>query len=87
MVRFGELEQEDARGEVVDVGQAERDEGGGELVRDNADVEGREALLHDCLLQGTLQRRSPVDLMFFQRQTKSFEAACHSVLVTSSLLS
>lgn len=32
---FGEFEEEDARGEVVDVGEAEGDEGGGELVGDD----------------------------------------------------
>ena len=39
MVGFGEFQQEDARGEVVDVGEAEGDEGGGELVGD--DLDGR----------------------------------------------
>ncbi len=46
VVRFRELEQEDAGREVVDVGQAERGEGGGEFVSDDADVEGGEALFH-----------------------------------------
>lgn len=36
---FGEFEEEDAGGEVVDVGEAEGDEGGGELVGD--DLDGR----------------------------------------------
>jgi hypothetical protein len=32
---FGEFEEEDAGGEVVDVGEAEGNEGGGELVGDD----------------------------------------------------
>lgn len=51
MVGFGEFQQEDARGEVVDVGEAEGDEGGGELVGDDFDIERGEALFHcgrDC---------------------------------------
>jgi len=46
MVWFGELEEEDAGGEVVDVGQSQRDEAGGEFVGDDLDVEGGEALFH-----------------------------------------
>jgi len=44
---FGELEEEDARGEVVDVCETQRDELGRELVGDDLDVQRREALLHD----------------------------------------
>ena len=32
---FGEFEEEDAGGEVVDIGEAEGDEGGGEFVGDD----------------------------------------------------
>lgn len=38
--RFSEFKEEDARGEIVDVGDAEGDEGGGEFGGDDADVEG-----------------------------------------------
>lgn len=46
MVWFGEFEQEDAGGKVVDVGEAEGDELGGEFVGDDLHVEGGEALFH-----------------------------------------
>jgi hypothetical protein len=32
---FGEFEEEDARGEIVDVGETQGDEGGGEFVGDD----------------------------------------------------
>lgn len=48
VVGFGEFEHEDAGGEVVEVGEAEAGQGGGEFVGDNVHVEGGEALLHRC---------------------------------------
>lgn len=41
MFRFREFNQEDLRGEVVDIGDAEGDEGNGELVGDDLGQLGR----------------------------------------------
>ena len=43
---FGELEQENAGGQIVDIGQAEGDKAVGELVGNYMHVQGRESLLH-----------------------------------------
>lgn len=43
---LAELEEEDARAEVVDLRQAEGGEGGAEFGGDAGDVEGGEALFH-----------------------------------------
>lgn len=43
-LRFGELDQEDSRGEVEDVRASQREEGVGEFVGDDFDVEGGESL-------------------------------------------
>ena len=45
-VWFREFEQENSTGEIVDICEAEGDEGGGELVGDDLDIEGGEALFH-----------------------------------------
>jgi hypothetical protein len=46
LARFGELEEEDAGREIVDILDSEGGEGEGELGCDDADIERGEALLH-----------------------------------------
>ena len=41
-----EFEEEDAAGEVIDIGEAKGYEGGGKFGGDDVGVEGGEALLH-----------------------------------------
>ena len=45
-IGLGELEKEDAGGEVVDVGKTECAKGVGQLVGYDFDIEGGEALFH-----------------------------------------
>ena len=46
MIGFGELEQKDTGGEIVDVGQSQACQGVGELVRNDFHVKRRESLFH-----------------------------------------
>ena len=52
VIWLGELEEEDARGKVVNVGKAKTGEAVGELVRDNSYVQRREALFHRSTCSG-----------------------------------